>query len=285
MQVVEVQGRSGLPHVHVEAYQHLTPAQQHLLTTLQEGDSSTLSHTDLRALVELATAAMTVSTSPTLLLQQFPLLSAEQAQEVVRLALLHQHHTCTPNCTVEVGHGQQCSLWYPCLPSLLPLVARRPDLQDQGERDRLEEVERLHRRVQGVLRARHARGELGEEVQVAEVEKLLEVLRETGPAPQALPQGGFTWQGVAFPQGQELDTLRQECITASGVALGGQDLLLVTLYQASLLVRRHPLHLPQRRVCEVLTCNFNPWMLLALQISHELDLVAATPSKLYKGST
>ena len=70
LQVVEVQGRSGLPHVHAEAYQHLTPAQQHLLTTLQEGDSSTLSHTDLRALVELATAAMTVSTSPTLLLKQ-----------------------------------------------------------------------------------------------------------------------------------------------------------------------------------------------------------------------
>ena len=96
-QVVEVQGRSSLLHTHMAAYQHLTPGQQLLLSTLQEGDSSALTYTDLRPLVELSIAALTVSTCPNLLLQQFPLLSAGQVEEVVRLALLHELHTCTAN--------------------------------------------------------------------------------------------------------------------------------------------------------------------------------------------
>ena len=54
-----------------------------------------------------------------------------------------------------------------------------------------------------------------------------------GPAPQALAQGGYTWQGATFPLGQELDMVEQQVIQSSGAPLEALDLTLLTLYHAS----------------------------------------------------
>ena len=232
--MVEVQARSGLPHKHRLAWQQLAPTCRRLLTLLQAGTSSTLSLADLRPVVEMGARALTVSTSPAHLQEQYPLLTAHQAEEVARLMVALQTHHHTPSCTTEFPAGQECREFFPRLPSLLNLVARQPDLQNEEQVERLGEYEGLHWKVQRVLRARLARGQVGEEEeQVGEVELLLRVLRETGPAPQALPQGSFTWQGSTFPLGQELDLVEQEVIQSSGVPLEAVDLTLLTLYHAS----------------------------------------------------
>ena len=49
------------------------------------------------------------------------------------------------------------------------------------------------RRVQDVLRARE-----GVEEEEEESALLLEVLRQLGPTPQVLLQGGYSWQGITF---------------------------------------------------------------------------------------
>ena len=118
---------------------------------------------------------------------------------------------------------------------------------------------------------------LGDFGEGEEVEVLLRVLRQTGPTPLALPQAqcGFLWQGVAFLKAAKLGMVREECMAASEVPLGVQDILLVTLYHASLLVRHHPRYIPRRRVCEAMVANTSPWILLALEANHELDIVVA----------
>ena len=51
---------------------------------------------------------------------------------------------------------------------------------------------------------------------------------------------------------------------------------------ASLLVRQYSRYLPRRRVSEAMVANTSPWILLALQANHEVDIVVATPDKLLK---
>ena len=145
MQVVEVQGRSGLPHHHSIGWRPLTPAQKQLLTSLQAGTSATLTMADLAPLVEMASAAITVTTSPTILRHQFPLLTIQQAEEAVRLARGLQVHTCTPSCTTDFHLGQRCRERFPRLPSLLDLVARQPPLDTKEQEARFARVEEVHR--------------------------------------------------------------------------------------------------------------------------------------------
>ena len=272
MQVVEVQACSGLPHTHKIAWCTLTPALRILLTTLQGGDSSQLTMADLRPLVELGDRALAVSTSPTRLAEQFPLLSLVQAEEVARLARQLQTHHCTPSCTTIFPIGQHCREFFPRLPSLLSLVARRPALGTREEEEHLEAVEAVHRRVQALLRARE-RG--GEEEQP--VEALLQLLRQLGPGPQVLLGGGYWWQGVTFSPGPELDTLLVEL---GALAATQADTLLLAAYHCSLLIRRLPRFIPRRRVCEAWTASLNPWVLMATLTNHEVDLITSTPATL-----
>ena len=152
-----------LPHHHDIGWCRLTPAQRELISSLQAGTSSTL----------------------TILRHQFPLLTIGQAEEAVVLARRLQVHFCTPSCTTIFYLGQQSSERFPRLPSLLDLVARRPPLENEEEEERFARVEEVHRQVQEVLRRREG----GEEEE--EPAALLEVLRQLGPAPQVLPQGGY----------------------------------------------------------------------------------------------
>ena len=149
-------------------------------------------------------------------------------------------------------------------------MARQPSLQTDEEEERFGAMEELHRQVQGVLRARE--GGVEEEEPAA----LLEVLRQLGPAPQVLPQGGYSWQGLAFPPCVELDTLLLQLGALAGTEA---ETVLLALYHSTLLLRHQPRFLPRRRVCEATMANYNPWVLLATSTNHEVDLLGATPGK------
>ena len=267
--MVEVQGRSGLPHYHCVGWRPLTPAQRELLSSLQAGTSADLTMADLAPLVQLAVAAITVTTSPTILRHQFPLLTIQQAEEAVVLARGLQVHTCTPSCNTVFYLGQQCGERFPRLPSLLNLVARQPPLDTPEEEERFGALEELHRAVQEQLRAREG----GEEEEPA---ALLEVLHQLGPAPQVLPQGGYSWLGIAFTPGEELDSL---LLQLGAMAATEADTVVLALYHSTLLLRHQPRFLPRRRVCEATMASYNPWVILALRTNHEVDMLAATPSK------
>ena len=60
------------------AWQQLSPDCSRILGLLQAGTSSALSLVDLQSVVELGARALTVSTSPDRLQEQFPLLTGEQ---------------------------------------------------------------------------------------------------------------------------------------------------------------------------------------------------------------
>ena len=148
----------------------------------------------------------------------------------------------------------------------------------EEEQERFATLEELHMAVQEVLRAREG----GEEEEPA---ALLGVLRQLDPAPQVLPQGGYSWQGIAFVPCQELDTLLLQLGAMAGTEA---DTVLLALYHSTLLLRHQPRFLPRRRVCEANMANYNPWIILATSSNHEVDLLAATPGKvveyLTKGS-
>ena len=77
----------------------------------------------------------------------------------------------------------------------MPRIARSKGGRKDGrskEKERSEGV-RGGRRVQDVLRARE-----GVEEEEEELALLLEVLRQLGPTPQVLLQGGYSWQGITF---------------------------------------------------------------------------------------
>ena len=272
--MVEFQSRSGLPHEHGLAWSALTPAQRTLLATWQSLDPTDLCMATLQPLVDLAKAALTVTTCPEVLATQFPTMEGEQVEEVVGLARRLQVHRCTPSCThlPGQGHGQQCKHHFPRHPSLLDLVARRPA---RGEEEWLEAVERVQLRVQGMLRQLEVGG------QEEPVEALLHLLHQLGPAPAGLPGGGYSWCGVTVPPGEELTSLLQQC---GAMAATQADTATLACYHLTLLTRRSPRFVPRRRVCEVWVATFNPWALLALQANMEIDLLAS-PSAVARYAT
>ena len=46
-------------------------------------------------------------------------------------------------------------------------------------------------------------------------------------------------------------------------------------------MRRYSRFLPRRRVCEVMVANTNPWILLAMEGNFEIDIITATPEKVF----
>ena len=267
-----MQGRSGLPHVHGQLWRPLTSTQRALLTSLQSGKCAHLDMAALQPIVELGQGAVTVSTRPQDLRQQFPTMGEELVEEVVGLVSRLQVHSCTASCVPMAADLQHCRHFYPKPPSLLPLVARRPHL-DTGEQEaELARLEKLHFKVQELVRG----GEVdkwGEEP----VTSLLLLLRELGPAPQPLPGAGFYWCGIVFVWGEELASLLE---VLTPMATTREDTTLLALYHCSLILRRHPRFIPVRRVAEAWVVGYNPWALAATKANMEADLVLATLSSL-----
>ena len=147
-----MQNRTSLPHCHSLNWRHLTPQEEALLLELQGGGGAHLEREELEPLVRLACGAITVSTSPTSLLQQFPFLTVAQAQKVAALAIHLQLHRWSPSCTSNLPPLQKCSQYFPKPPSLIPLMAVRPKLRTENEREALQRLETIVCKVQELLR-------------------------------------------------------------------------------------------------------------------------------------
>ena len=61
--------------------------------------------------------------------------------------------------------------------------------------------------------------------------------------------------------------------------------MLLGLYHSTLLLRHRPRFHPKRQVCEAWVASFNPWVLIAHQSNHEVDILVATPHKVVKYMT
>ena len=274
-QVVEFQARSGLPHLHSIGWRSLPPAITSLLAKLQAGNCADLAREELAPLLEVAVGAITVTSSPARLLEQFPLLTQEQAQRAATLASNLQWHKCTSSCTTDFPEGQLCALYFPQLPSCINIIAVRPNLQTREAEAALCRVEKLHQGVQQLLRENPP--QLGQVVEEEPVGELLNLLRRVPGAPQPLPGGGWTWAGVTFPPCPSFNQMLLECEELGNMEA---DRLLLALWHCSLLIRRHAKFIPRRRVCEVLMAKFNPWAMLATKSNMEIDLVSHTPEAL-----
>ena len=277
--VTELSAESGLPHSHWMGW--INGGVPLLLARLQRGDAS-LTREDLDPVVELARAVITVSLTVPGLLQQFPGL-AEQAVGVAALARRVQVHQCTPHCTTSFPPGQQCSQFFPQLPSLFHLQSRRPEMGSETTKENFNQMWNLHERLQDLLRQEQHLEVMGEDP----VTSMLALLHQLGPDPVILNSGSYLWAGLEFEHTPELERLLEE-VSAHGPPTVSEQMLLA-LYHQTLLYRRHGKLLPARRVSEVWVVQYCPELLLANQGNVEINLVTHTVPHLLdymaKGST
>ena len=252
-----------------------------LLCRLQEGNSVGLSREELQPIVELGKRTTTVTTCPKLLRVQFQSLSVDQAKEVSKLALKLQVHTCLPSCEKRIpAEGQNCSMFFPKMPTLVALVGTTPRLGCEEERRRLDIIEEFHIRVQNQIRreADDANGLLSTEMDQSIA--LCSLLRKVVAPPLSNDDGGFFFAGTTVTGGEETTALREELKTA-GVQ-DPNDLDLLVCYHSTLLTRRHNKYFPVRTVKEAYIVSYNPWVLLASKVNGECEIITHTPSSVFR---
>ena len=264
---------SAMTHHHTVGWARLDQTVREVLTRLQDGDAS-LVREDLEELVDLAAAAYTVTLDEETLQLSFLWLNAEQAREAVRVAKKVQEHTCGKICGKMAPEGQNCSLFFPRLPSFFTLVSRLPNLgRTQDRQAFLRPIEVVQFKVQVRLRELRRTGQLA-------TTSLSFLLASVDPSPpQQLEGGGLSWCGLSVPAGEELDYMLARCSRVAG--LGEQEVRRAACWQWCLLYRQYPRVILARRVVEAYMANYSPAMLLTLQANHEVELVASSPSKLF----
>ena len=230
-----------------------------------------------KAVVRLGESAITVTTEIDSLLYQFPDLTLELSQQVVQLVLTFQVHTCTHSCTKRCPEGQECRHFFPRPPSLFTLLATTPNLETPTAKDRLEAVEAMLERLQGLLRDQPDISHPGgmEEDPVA---ALVSLLHQVADPPQPLGEGYYSWAGMVHGPGEELENLLLRCGAHTKSPL---EALLLAIYHCCLLPRRHAKLILVRNVSEVYIVNYNPWALLAWEANMELEIITHTPSSVY----
>ena len=264
---------SAMTHHHTVGWARLDQTVREVLTRLQDGDASLLRE-DLEELVDLAKAALTVTLDEDMLQMSFHWITAEQAKEVVSVAKRVQEHTCGKICGKMPLEGQDCSLFFPRLPSFFTLVSRLPNLAKAQDRQAfLQPIEALQFKVQVMLRELRRTGQLA-------TTSLSFLLASVDPSPpQQLEGGGLSWCGLSVPAGGELDYMLARCSQVAG--LGEQEVKRTACWQWCLLYRQYPRVILARRVVEAYMANYSPAMLLTLKANHEVDLVTSSPFKLF----
>ena len=277
--VTEVQGWSGLAHLHAVLWRPISSDVSSVMERCQAGESGGLSRQDFQGVVELATSILTVTLSPGVLHAQFPALSVQQATEAVRLASKFQLHACSAFCTSSFPEDQLCKEWFPRLPSVFALVARTPLAGCKNDEAMLNKFERIHLQVQRLLR--NAQRGVYIHPSGTDLHALVVLLGEVSvnDQPVLLEDGGYTWAGTTFPIGPQLTRLINDCRT---LEVGEAGAVILALYHYSLMLRRHSKFIPIRTVHEVWVASYNPVVLLAWQANMELELVLHTPKSLLK---
>ena len=271
--MVEFQLGTGMPHHHGVGYTRLGRKVKDVLARLQEGDIS-LVREDLEEVASLAMSAYTVTLEEVRLMLSFSWIKPEQAREVVGLAKRLQEYTCGETCGRQPPEGQECSLFFPRLPSLLTLVSRPPNLPRMQDRQAfLRPILALQCKVQVKLRELQRRGELA----TTTLSFLLASVDSSQP--QDLKDGGLAWGGLQVPASSDLNYTLEEC--SKIVELGDQEVRRAACWQWCLLFRQYPRVILARRVGEAYMANYSPAILLSLQANHEVELVTSTPYKLF----
>ena len=245
-----------------------------VLARLQDGATG-LVREERESIAALAWGAYTVTLDVEGLVHQFPWLTLDMARQVVTLARRVQHHTCGKYCLNEDQEAQQCSLYFPRLPSYLTQLGLPPNIPIQKEREAfLKPLETLHGRVQEQLRTLNRTGGLV----TTSVSTLLRSVDQSFP--QYTEDGGLTWAGLTVPPGPELAYLLEKCREVQG--LNEEEVLMVTCWQWSLSYRRYARVILARRLAEVYTASYSPAILLSTRTNHEVELIASTPGRVYK---
>ena len=87
-------------------------------------------------------------------------------------------------------------------------------------------------------------------------------------------QSGYSWQSITFANTPDLRAVLRQCEKFSR---NSNDVLLLGVYHLSMMTRRHAKYYPVRRVNEVYTVKYNPFLLLATEANVEVDLLLHTP--------
>ena len=274
--MIEIQPQTGVPHSHTVAWRQLEPGVYSSLQRLQKGDRS-LTMEDLKGLLFLAKESCTVSLAEPSLVQDFPWLTKEQAREVLELARVVQRHSCVASCNRRPTQGQECSHFYPRLPSLFTIVARIPNITSAERRqDFMESVERLQSQVQEQLRRLQRAGQLASF-------SLCCVLDLVDPShPEGCLEDGYSWGGLTVTPGPDLTHMYEQCSFSPGFEGTQWKREKLICYHWSLLYRSSPRVIHQRTVKEVFIVSYNPAVLLSTRANHEVELVTSTPSKVFQ---
>ena len=275
----EVQGRSGLAHLHAVLWRPVSSDVSSVMERCQARQSGGLSREDFQGVVDLATSILTVTLSPGVLHAQFPALSPILSIKAVGLARKFQVHTCTEFCTSSSPEDQLCKEWFPRLPSVFALVARTPLADCKNDAAMLEKFERIHLQVQRLLRDAQARVYLHPPGTDLDALVALLGMVSVNDQPLRLEDGGYTWAGTTFPNGPQLTRLINDC---RALEVDENGAVILALYHYTLMLRYYSKFIPIRTVHEVWIASYNPIVLLAWQANMELELVLHTPEKLFR---
>ena len=275
--MTEWQTKTGFPHIHALGFVNMEEKLRSVHDRLIRRDA-TLTDEEVAPLRDVAAKSVSVSLNPDELVDSFPDLGRQLAEEVAVLAGNYQiHATCGSHCQ-DVGSEttETCRFFFPQLPTFFHVIARCPALSTKQDEEALAQIESLHAAVKGELRRRREDGTLGDDNTPSGLARLL--LSAVGDP--GLVEEGFLWHEVRFPRDELFQHLYAKCRSlVPQPSVQHADVL--AIYHRSLLVRRHAKHLPRRTVSEAYVEEFNPWMLRAAAGNVSVKMVLHTPFNLY----
>ena len=244
-----------------------------VLERLQQEDH-TLTRDELDGVATLAMESCTVSLREDSLMEQFSWLTLESAKEIKSVAGRVQAHSCGDQCTRNPPDGQECSLYFPRLPSHVTLVSRLPDFQRlKDRRSFLEPLESLQCRVQESLRELKRTNQLV----TASISSLLHSVDPS--LPQHNEDGSISWAGIRVTPGPDLTYLLERLQGLPGLTEG--EVLRTVCWQWCLQFRQHPRVILTRTVQESYTATYSPTILLSTRSNHEIEVITSSPSKVF----
>ena len=191
-QVTEVQAPSSLPHAHGLHWRgDLTGEDTRILEVMQsDGDCWKLAPADVASLLAIGQGAISVCLDPARLRAQHPTLTEQQAEQVCLLAKHLQMHKCSSSCPEKSPPLEECSLYFPQLPSLYHRFTLRPCLKSEQDRRFLKQVEEISCDLKHLLRQDLKNGRIYNNNPVASLASLL-----TSSSAWTM-MGSFQWKEV-----------------------------------------------------------------------------------------
>jgi hypothetical protein len=249
-----------------------------LLGRLQSGDW-TLTDADLAPVLELATGAVTASSCPYDIMEQFPSFSQDKAEKVAAYVNKYQVHSCTSSCATSIPTGQLCRHFFPRMPSFFHIIARCPNTWLEESRVELSIVENFHMCVQEELRNVENRAQLEEFDTPEGLVRLLTRAAGGTPTEKEGVPGAYSWASMTVTPSNELH--EQMEAWSQRLPMNQPYALVLALYHNSLHTRRHAKFIPRRKASECYIETYNPYVLLTADSNISVDLITHTVTRLF----